>query len=85
MNQSQIALLNMFKVHDSADYVPMETIMENYPNWNEDLRVLLEAEYIRPYASEKYDPETDLLEQLKPGPKLTQKGSDLLLRSRFLY
>lgn len=85
MNQSQIALVNMFKVYGTDDYVPIETIMEKFPNWNEDLKVLLETGFIRPYAGEKYDPETDIMEQLKPGPKLTDKGQSLLMRSRFLY
>jgi len=84
MNQSQIALLKTFNVHNTTQHVPIEEILKNFPDGIQDLKVLLESGLIRPYIDENYDPEADIMEQLKPGPKLTQKGVDLLLRFRFV-
>ena len=85
MNQSQMALLKAFNAQHTSQHVPLEEILGKYPDAVQDLKVLLESGFIRPYSNENYDPQSDILEQLKPGPKLTSKGVELLLRSRFLF
>ncbi|MDD3364916.1 MAG: hypothetical protein PHU35_06000 [Bacteroidales bacterium] len=86
MDQSKIALLKMFDAHNTTQYVPLEEILKNFPNGIEDLKTLLDLGLISPYDdNEQFDPQADILEQLKPGPKLTQKGANLLLRYRFVF
>lgn len=85
LNQSQMAIIKMFDAQYNNQHVPLEKILAKFPDALPDLKILLETGFIQPYANDIYDPETDLLEQLKPGPRLTVKGAELLLRSRFLF
>lgn len=86
MSVSKMAVLKMFGLTRTNDFLPLETILEKYPETaTEDLKLLLEEGLIKLCNGEKYNPEKDLLEQLAPGPKITDAGYQLLFRSQFLY
>jgi hypothetical protein len=80
-----MAIIKMFDAQYNNQHVPVEKILATFPDALPDLKILLETGFIQPYASESYNPEVDLMVQLQPGPRLTVKGAELLLRSRFLF
>lgn len=84
MEVSKLAVLKMFGLMRTDKYVPVEDILEKYPTSTELLKQLLQEGLIQLSNGEKYDPEKDVIEQLKPGPKITDAGYNLLFRSQFL-
>lgn len=85
MNQSQTAMLKKFNFHSINQCIPLEDILKSFPDGVEDLKALLAAELICPYDEDLFEPQEDILPQVKTGLKLTKKGADLLMRLQFLF
>jgi hypothetical protein len=85
MEVTKMAVLKMFGLMRNNNYLPIEDILEKYPTAPELLKDLLQEGLIQLSNGEKYDPEKDVIEQLKPGPKITDAGYNLLFRSQFLF
>lgn len=85
MNTPNIGILQMFNYNNIEKHVPIEDILAKFPNGMQDLQVLMEAGLLRPYNDDNYDSAKDLMDQVNPGPRLTQAGSQLLFRSQFMF
>ncbi|MGI5920251.1 MAG: hypothetical protein ACOX6I_00690 [Syntrophomonadaceae bacterium] len=82
---TKMAVLKMFGLTRTTNYLPIEQILEKYPDEAPELlKQLFEEGLIQTSEGEKYNPEKDIIEQLKPGPKITEAGYQLLFRSQFL-
>jgi len=83
MERTQLAILKT--INTDKFFLPLEDLLGKIPNAIGDLKALAEEGYIRPYEKEQFDFQADFAEQLKPGPRLSQKGSDFLVRLQFLF
>lgn len=83
MERTQLAILQT--INTDKFFLPLEDILEKFPDAFGDLKALAEEGCIRPYEKEKFDFQADFAEQLKPGPRLGQKGSDFLVRLQYLF
>lgn len=83
MDRTQLALLQT--INNDKFYVPLEELLLKFPDAFKDLKALAEEGNIRPYEKEKFDFQGDFEEQLKPGPRLSQKGRDFLIRMQYLF